>query len=315
MSRGNELVAVVSLLGDENAEVATAALREVRARGLGPSALRDLSESIGDSSLRVRVRDRVEAIRLASLEERLRALVAESSRRTNGRRSRGEIDLETGTLILAAVDRGELDEPRYRRRLDELAAAAEPIVRKGRTSRERLLALARHLHLEEGFSGDEEDYYDVRNSYLPDVLERKVGIPITLSVVYLLVGRRLEMRFRGVGMPYHFILRYESPGFGTFVDPFHGGRLLTVADCREFLKSRGQAFRLEFLRPTPPRAILARMHRNLIQIHLTRNATRKAGVLSRFLAILEGKTPAPRHPIPWELGAEPVDDEDDPSEG
>jgi len=127
-------------------------------------------------------------------------------------------------------------------------------------------ALGRVLFEEEGFHGNTEDYYDPRNSFLNDVLERRLGIPITLSIVYIEVAARAGVRVRGVGLPGHFIVRMERPGGTRLLDPFHGGRALTEADCDRLVERvSGAQVSLDsrYLRPVTTREILVRMLRNL----------------------------------------------------
>jgi regulator of sirC expression with transglutaminase-like and TPR domain len=124
--------------------------------------------------------------------------------------------------------------------------------------------LARHLFVDLGFAGNAADYADPRNSYLDEVLRRRLGIPITLSVVMLEVGRRRGLTLTGVGMPGHFLV---ADAAGAYYDPFHGGVRLDEAGCRLlFEATHGAApFLDEYLAPVGNRAILARMLANLIQ--------------------------------------------------
>src|SRR6185295_3779128 len=88
------------------------------------------------------------------------------------------------------------------------------------------------LFEEEGFRGNAEDYYDPRNSFLNDVLDRRLGIPITLSVLYIVVAARAGLEAAGVGLPGHFVVRAERRGRSRLLDPFHGGELLDHAGCQ-----------------------------------------------------------------------------------
>src|SRR6185436_17319888 len=96
-------------------------------------------------------------------------------------------------------------------------------------------ALSLYLFEEQGFHGNADDYYDPRNSFLNDVMDRRIVIPITLSAIYMEVGRRLGLAVEGVGLPGHFIVRIGPPSDGVLVDPFHGGMRLTPDDCQERL--------------------------------------------------------------------------------
>jgi len=125
-------------------------------------------------------------------------------------------------------------------------------------------ALARHLFTDLGFAGNEVDYADPRNSYLDEVLRRRLGIPITLSVLMLDIGRRRGLTLEGVGMPGHFLVRADD---GAFYDPFHGGLRLDEDGCRLIFEATlgAASFLAEYLAPVGPRTILARVLANLVQ--------------------------------------------------
>jgi regulator of sirC expression with transglutaminase-like and TPR domain len=168
--------------------------------------------------------------------------------------------LDEAVLLIAAHARDDLDVAAYLARLDALAAA----VPEASTD-----AVAVHLFGAEAFRGNVEEYYDPRNSYLDQVIDRRLGIPITLAVVMIEVGRRVGVDIEGVGMPGHFLVRDGA----TLRDPFEGARPLTVEEC----ESRFQAvhgadapFHPSFLEPADATAIVARILANLRQVHLSR---------------------------------------------
>ncbi len=164
-----------------------------------------------------------------------------------------DVPLAEAALLIAAHDH-PVDVAEQLGVLDELARDAPDAPE----------ALARHLFVDLGFAGNAADYGDPRNSYLDEVLRRRLGIPITLSVVMLEVGRRRGLALAGVGMPGHFLV---VDGIGAYYDPFHGGVRLDEAGCRWlFETTHGAApFLPEYLQPVGSRAILARMLANLIQ--------------------------------------------------
>jgi len=115
-----------------------------------------------------------------------------------------------------------------------------------------------------GFHGNEIDYNDPRNSCLNFVLDRRTGIPIALSVVYIEVARRLGQPVSGVGLPGHFVIEYNDGEFATYIDPFHSGKLLSVEDCRQLARDRtGADADATALAPVGARYILVRMLNNL----------------------------------------------------
>lgn len=183
-----------------------------------------------------------------------------------------QIDLVRCALLIARDAYPLLDVESYAARVGLMAAELGPRC-AGCSALERLQHLNHYLFEEQGFRGSpQEQYYDPRNSYLNEVLERRLGIPITLALLYLAVGRQLGLVLEGVNFPGHFLVRCALPGEGLFVDPFAGGRILEAQDLEELLRrvNRGQAMPLEerFLQAASPRQILARMLRNLKQIHI-----------------------------------------------
>jgi regulator of sirC expression with transglutaminase-like and TPR domain len=174
-------------------------------------------------------------------------------------RSEGDVDVEEGALLIAAHAYPDLDVAAERAQLDELAEGCPPANLEG---------WRRHLFVDLGFSGNQLDYYDPRNSFLNDVVRRRLGIPITLAVVGMALGRRAGLALSGVSMPGHFLLRVDDHP-DTFVDPFDG-RLLDPAGCQTLFQSvHGDRARLDpsHLRPVGPRAILTRMLANLQGIY------------------------------------------------
>lgn len=188
-------------------------------------------------------------------------------------------------LAIALVPYPDLDVAEWLGRLDALAAEARAALGSTGSPRQRAERLALHLFGPSGLRGNEADYYDPRNSFLNDVLARRLGIPITLSVVLLAVGRRLGLDLHGVGFPAHFLVRCEVDGDPPLVlDPFHGGVSRTPAQCAELLAALGHGavpFEPALLAPIDDRALLARMLRNLKAIDARR------GDLTRALAWAE----------------------------
>lgn len=187
-----------------------------------------------------------------------------------------EIDLSEAALLIAAEEYPELDVRLYVRHLDELAHAARTRVAEATLAHDPGLLIRRfHAFLfeEMGFRGNVDDYYDPRNSFLNEVIERRTGIPISLAAVYVSLARRLGWPVHGVGFPGHFLAKWELPAGDVVVDPFHG-EIVGERECRELLArvSGGQVpFRAEMLSATPNRVILARMLANLKGVWVQRN--------------------------------------------
>jgi regulator of sirC expression with transglutaminase-like and TPR domain len=181
--------------------------------------------------------------------------------------------LRAGLLVAKECAYPTLRPSEYVIMVEDLAVAAQAALAGLGTPHWRGLALAEFLFQTYGLRGNTDDYADPRNSYLNQVLERRLGIPISLSVIYLEVGRRLHLPVAGVGLPGHFIVRVDGEGEAPeYLDPFHGGRLLTRDDCRELVRSAAgieDVFDEDWLAPAPPREIVARMLNNLRAFYIS----------------------------------------------
>lgn len=191
----------------------------------------------------------------------------------------GESRLDVLVLLVAEIEYPGLDTDLCLQKLDELAGRVRPTAAEAARPGPLgiISAINRCLFEQEGFCGNTTDYYDPRNSFLNDVLDRRTGIPITLSVVYIEVARRLGFTFEGVGLPGHFLVRSVGPP-DVLVDPFYAGRILTEADCQERLREiHGPEMRLEpaFLEPVHYKYIVTRMLNNLRAIYQTTREYRK----------------------------------------
>jgi regulator of sirC expression with transglutaminase-like and TPR domain len=198
------------------------------------------------------------------------------------------LDLAEAALWIAAEEDGPVDVERYLARLDELADALRPRISPEHTPRERLDQLLAYMFRELGFRGNEADYYDPRNSYLHQVLDRRCGLPISLALLLIEVARRVGLRVAGVGFPAHFLaVDLDLPQL--FIDPFHGGRLLTEYECRVLLRQKTQG-RVEFdrslLRPVSARQLLIRVLTNLKSVHLGRGDLERALAASDRILLL-----------------------------
>ena len=198
-----------------------------------------------------------------------------------------EGDLERGVFLLASYGYPLEDMGRWEAELDRMAAGLRLRLGKGAAPAEIVERTAEYLHGELRFDGDRDNYYDPKNSYMNRVLDRRRGIPISLASVYLMLGRRLDLPFRGVGMPGHFIVKYEAPEGPIFLDPFEGGRRLSVQDCDAIVRGLGYHFDLRFLQETPPRRIVERMLNNLIGICQREGSEDRIKRLMRYREIVQ----------------------------
>jgi regulator of sirC expression with transglutaminase-like and TPR domain len=182
-----------------------------------------------------------------------------------------QIDLARAALYIAQAEYLDLDIAEYLNALDVMAAEVEERLPVERYPLRVIQSLNQYLYDDLGYIGNTSDYYDPRNSFLNNVIDRRTGIPITLSLVYLEVARRLDFPMIGINMPGHFLIRPEFQDAGIFVDAFNRGEILFEQDCEERLAQMyGRPVRLqpEFIEPVSNRHLLARMLTNLKLIYL-----------------------------------------------
>lgn len=181
----------------------------------------------------------------------------------------------------------------YLDRLDRLAETGRQACTPDGSPRERAEALADFLFDRSGFQGNVKDYNDPRNSYVNEVLDRRLGIPISLSVIYVYVARRLGLAAYGIGLPGHFIVGVDDPQGPVYLDPFHGGQRLAEQDCANLVLLTGtnQVFQKEWLEPTPTRDILARMLNNLRNIYIQEEDWGKAAPVVERLRMIHPQSP------------------------
>lgn len=184
--------------------------------------------------------------------------------------SEGPIDLARTGLLVSRLAYTDLDEQALLRELDELADRLEARVTGLAGVRAIAETMGELLCVEEGFRGNSRDYYNPDNSYLNRVMETRTGIPITLSIVYMEVGRRAGVDTRGIGIPGHFIVAVYGGRDRIFIDPFHRGAVLDEEECRHrAIVQHGGAlvFSPRFLQPVDEKAIIVRLLRNLRGIY------------------------------------------------
>lgn len=200
--------------------------------------------------------------------------------------ARDPIPLDEAALAIAAEEYPRLDPAAELARLDELAARVLARAPPPARAASLLRALREVLAGEVGLRGSASDFDDPRSSFLNEVLDRKIGLPITLSLVYMEVGRRAGLPLDGIGLPGHFLTRYLSPsGAEVFLDAFHGGEVLSADDCLTRYRVRtGREVDRRLLGPATPRQIVLRMLGNLRRLYAARNDDVRAWwVLDRIL--------------------------------
>lgn len=198
-------------------------------------------------------------------------------------------DLVDAALLVALEEYPELDLQRERDRIEEIAVAGAARVQGLENPFARLDGLRVYLFEELGFRGNQEEYEDPRNCYLNEVLERRVGIPLTLSILLMEVARSSGFEARGIGLPGHYVSRLTYGGRALLVDAFHGGHVITPEDCRELViraTGRPSLYRPELLEGASARTTLCRLLLNLKRIYLAReDYTRALSAVERLLLV------------------------------
>jgi regulator of sirC expression with transglutaminase-like and TPR domain len=197
--------------------------------------------------------------------------------------------LAEAALYIAQETYPDLQIEGYLNVLDEMAATIRSHLSPERYPLKVIQTINRHLFETLGFYGNEQDYYDPRNSFLNDVLERRTGIPITLSLVYLEVAYRLDFPMVGINFPGHFLIRPQQEDIEIYVDPFHQGEILFPQDCQaklELLYQQKVELRETFFEVIEPRQFLVRLLTNLKHIYLNQGQLQECLTVSERLLLV-----------------------------
>jgi regulator of sirC expression with transglutaminase-like and TPR domain len=197
-----------------------------------------------------------------------------------------EFDLEEGAWLLAQTRYPDINPEGYGALLDSYARELDRRLSFTSETKEALTTINDYLFEELGFAGNEENYYDPESSYLNRVLDRRKGNPINLCLLYILLARRLRLPIAGVGLPGHFICRYQSTEQEIYLDTFNRGKFLTKADCVHYLQQGNFSVRDDYLAPVSPRRLLLRICGNLHQIYEHLETADEATRLQRYRVAL-----------------------------
>jgi regulator of sirC expression with transglutaminase-like and TPR domain len=195
-------------------------------------------------------------------------------------------DLEQGVLFLARTQYPAINTEAYSALLDDYAGELRERLDLNAQGDQILRIINDYLFRELKFVGDEQNFYDPQTSYFNCVLDRKIGNPISLSLLYLFLARRLRLPMVGVGLPGHFLCRYQSSRAEIYVDAFHGGRLLAKADCVKHVMQLRQRFDDSCLAPVSARRLLLRICAQLHQIYTQQKSPSQIERLQRYLVAL-----------------------------
>jgi len=273
----SQRAALISLLGDEDHSIYQTVRAKLISFGdqviewLRPHALSN------EPLLRRRAQEIIHLFGCQAADERFLNFCA----------SRGEdLPLEDGVWMLAQTQYPEINQAAYEALLDAFAAVLRARVDFSGGVEEIIGAINHYLFEDLSFSPNESDYYDPENSYLNCVIDNRKGNPISLCTIFLLLGRRLKLPMTGIGLPGHFLCRYQTSTAEIYIDAFNRGKLLTKADCIKYLLHTHHGLEEGYLAPVTPRRMLLRMCANLHQIYLHNGQTEAASRFQRYLVAL-----------------------------
>ncbi|MDB6058169.1 MAG: uncharacterized protein JWO95_2013 [Verrucomicrobiales bacterium] len=197
-----------------------------------------------------------------------------------------EFDIEQGALLLARTQYPRINPVGYTALMDDFASELRERLDLNGPAEYILHVVNDYLFDELKFTGNEKDYYDPENSYLNRVLDRRTGNPISICLTYLLITKRLRLPMAGIGLPGHFLCRYQNSRYEIYVDAFNKGKSLNRADCIKYLMKIRHRLDETYLAPVTPRRILLRMCANLHQIYTQTKATADSERLQKYLVAL-----------------------------
>jgi regulator of sirC expression with transglutaminase-like and TPR domain len=259
-----QMDAILSLLDDPDPVVqGSIRARLLELGDLAAPALRRVCLQGGEELARRNAEENLKEIGLRKFQAEMRAIIDECPEGS-------DIDLERGAFAVALLRYPELRAAGYYQQLDTMASMLDHRLRECDNGYLVVREMNHYLYGQLGFQGcrqDRDTYYDPENSFMNRVLDRRVGIPISLSVVYLLMGQRLKLPLHGVGFPARFLVKYRSSTEEFYIDPFNNGAIINYSECRRFLREMNVEYRPEFLEPISNRDTVIRMMRNLMEIY------------------------------------------------
>jgi regulator of sirC expression with transglutaminase-like and TPR domain len=269
--------ALISLLADDDPAVYQTVHEKILS--YGPAAREWLRPHMlsSDPVLRRRVQQLVHHFARQSADNRFLAFCLKQG---------AELDLEQGAWLLAQTQYPDTNIEAYQAVLDSYACEVREHVDFDTDAKAILTALNFFLFDELGFAGNEQNFYEPENSYLNCVMDRRTGNPISLCVVYLLLARRLRLPIAGIGLPGHFVCRFQSAASELYIDTFNGGKLMTKADCVQYLLRGHYGLQEDCLAPVNPRRILLRVCGNLHRIYYHLKLLEETTRLQRYLIAL-----------------------------
>lgn len=283
MSDQSEIASLVYLLDDPDPYVQS----EVRNRlfELGEQAVPLLDQhksEVNDEQDRALINEIIQWITYRSVEEDFTDVLAGGLNNLE--------ELEKAVLILARFDNPTLRVKEYHQKLDRFADMVAADTRYALSETQKMHKVLDLIFTDLEFSGSTTDYYNPKNSFLNKVIDQRSGLPISLALIVLFVARRLDLPFRGMSMPVHFMLMYQTEQEKLLVDPFDHGKVVSYDQCYYFLKQNGISPKSEHFQPASEAEILARCIRNIINSYEKKGQSHMAESLRNLLETVEMMT-------------------------
>ncbi|HVK59197.1 MAG TPA: transglutaminase-like domain-containing protein [Candidatus Kapabacteria bacterium] len=276
--REAEKKALLNLLSDEDGLVYQAIRTKILTYGFSATRWLQPSTLSSDPVLRRRTTEIIQYLSRQATDNRFLAFCL-----THGE----ELDIEEGALLLAQTQYPEINTLAYQALFDSYAADLREQIDPGAPADQVIAAINQYLFEELGYHGNEEDYYNPENSYINRVVDKRAGNPISLCTLYLFVARRLQLPMVGIGMPGHFLCRFQTASEDVlFIDAFNRGKLLTKADCVKYLVNMRDGFKDSYLAPVTGRRTLLRMCSNLHQIYSQLSLADEMARCQRYIVAL-----------------------------
>lgn len=280
MSIKSEIESLVYLLDDPDPDIQSVVRNRLFELGESAVPLLDQQKSqTKDEEARELINEIIQWITYSSVEEDFLDVLEGGLRNLN--------QLEDAVFILSRFDNPTLRESEYKQKLDRFANMISDEVRYSLDQSQKMNKVLELVFSELGFRGSTTDYYNPNNSYLNRVIDRRQGLPISLALIVMFIGRRLDLPFHGVNMPIHFMLKYKGEREQVLIDPFDQGKVVSYNQCYYFLKQNGIEPKSEHFEASSEVAILARCIRNLINSYEKLDKIGKIGSLKKLLNTVE----------------------------
>lgn len=276
MNIESHIISLVKLLDDEDVFISKTAYEKLL--NFGSEALPvllNLRETV-DGNLRNLLDEIVDAIRYRNY---LREVVTYFKD--------DEKDIERGAYLVAKFAYSDVNFKEYSEKLDLMAFELKRRIYTRENFDDIVDAVNKFFFVEKGFRGNFENYYEPDNIFINRVIDRRLGVSITLSLVYILVGRRANLPVYGVDLPGCFIVRYESNGFEIYVDPFNGGKIMSRRDCERLISQLGYSQNYRYLKRATSEVIVKRMFENLALSYKNNGYLEKASKLTEIVKLIE----------------------------